>query len=465
MVRVVMRSAATDAAFWRASLATFAGSMMPALIMSTYSPLSASKPKAPFFSRTFSAITDALVAGILCDLFQRLLDGLADDLDPVAGIPLELCLRQCACAAHQGHASARHDALLDGRAGCVESVVDAGLLFLHLDLRGGADLDDRNAAGDLGQALHRLLAIVVLLDDLDFLLELLDPFVDVRFFARAVDEGRVVLVDDDPTGPAEVLDGGRLQLDPHFLGDDLAPHDDGDVLQGTLAPVAEVRGLDGGALEHAAHLVDDERCQGFAFHVLGNDHERLAGLRHLLEQRQNFLHVVDFLVGDQDVGVFQDGLHLLHVRDEVGGDEPPVESHPLDVIEDRVEGLVFLDGDDALLADLVHGIGDDLSDLRVVVGRNRADLGDFLLVLYRLGDLLELFGNQLDAPVDPLLEFHGVHARRHELCPLAVDGLGKDRRRRRAVAGLIGGLGGDFLNHHGAHVLEGCPPFRFPWPP
>ena len=96
------------------------------------------------------------------------------------------------------------------------------------------------------------------------------------FFARAVDEGRIVLVDDDPAGPAEVLDGGRLQLDPHFLGDDLPPRDDGDVLQGALAPVAEVRGLDGGAFEHTAHLVDDKRCQGFALHVLGDDHQGLA---------------------------------------------------------------------------------------------------------------------------------------------------------------------------------------------
>ena len=66
-----------------------------------------------------------------------------------------------------------------------------------------------------------------------------------------------------------------------------AAREDGDVLSRALAAIAEAGSLDGRDLEHAAHLVDYERCQGFAFDVLGDDHERLAALRHLLEQRQN----------------------------------------------------------------------------------------------------------------------------------------------------------------------------------
>ena len=42
--------------------------------------------------------------------------------------------------------------------------------------------------------------------------------------------------------------------------------------------------------------------------------------------------------------------------------------------------LRLLDGDDAVLADLVDGVGDDLAD-RVVGGRDRSDLGDLGLVV------------------------------------------------------------------------------------
>jgi hypothetical protein len=42
----------------------------------------------------------------------------------------------------------------------VHCVVNAILTFLHLDLGGAADADDRNAAGELGEALVQLLAIV-----------------------------------------------------------------------------------------------------------------------------------------------------------------------------------------------------------------------------------------------------------------------------------------------------------------
>ena len=63
--------------------------------------------------------------------------------------------------AHQGDAAAGDDAFLDRRTGGVQGVLDAGLLLLHLDLGGGTDLDDGHTAGQLGQALLELLAVVV----------------------------------------------------------------------------------------------------------------------------------------------------------------------------------------------------------------------------------------------------------------------------------------------------------------
>ena len=58
-------------------------------------------------------------------------------------------------------AAARNDAFLDRRAGRVESVVDAVLALLHLDLGRAADLDHGNAAGELRQPLLQLLTVVI----------------------------------------------------------------------------------------------------------------------------------------------------------------------------------------------------------------------------------------------------------------------------------------------------------------
>ena len=63
--------------------------------------------------------------------------------------------------AQQRDAAARHDAFLDRGAGGVERVLDAILLFLDLDLGGAADADHRDAAGEFGQPLLQLLAVIV----------------------------------------------------------------------------------------------------------------------------------------------------------------------------------------------------------------------------------------------------------------------------------------------------------------
>ena len=94
--------------------------------------------------------------------------------------------------------------------------------------------------------------------------------------AATVDDGGVVLGDDDLAGPAEQVERDVLELEADLLADDLATGEDGHVLQHRLAAVAEARGLDGDGVERATDLVHDERGEGLALDVLGDDQERLA---------------------------------------------------------------------------------------------------------------------------------------------------------------------------------------------
>ena len=190
---------------------------------------------------------------------------------PIFSSSVPLILSSADCARRKRDAAAGHDALLDRRAGGVERVLDPSLLLLHLGLGGRADVDDRHAAGELGQPLLELLPVVVAGGLLDRDLDLADPALDVVGLALAVDDGGVVLVDHDPLGPAEILERGVLQLEADLLGDHLAAGEHRDVPEHLLAAVAEARRLDGGDLERAAELVHHQRGERLALDVLGDD--------------------------------------------------------------------------------------------------------------------------------------------------------------------------------------------------
>src|SRR5690242_8844129 len=76
--------------------------------------------------------------------------------------------------------------------------------------------------------------------------------------------------------------------------------------------------------------------------------------------------------------------HLLGIGDEIGRDVAAVELHAFDYVELAVETFGLLDRDHALVADLLHGLGNHVADRLLAIGGNGADLGD----LGRTADLL-----------------------------------------------------------------------------
>ena len=190
--------------------------------------------------------------------------------------------------------------------------------------------------------------------------------------------GGLVLGDGDLAGLAEHVEADVLELHAEFLGDDLAAGQDRDVLQHRLAAVTEARRLHGGDLEAAAQLVDHQGCQGFALDVFGDDQERLARLDDQLEQRHHRLQRAELLLVDQDDRILELGDHLVGVGDEVGAEVAAVELHAIDHLGLGHEALVLLDGDDTLVADLLHRLGDLPADLGLAVRGDRADLADLL---------------------------------------------------------------------------------------
>src|SRR5205807_9419362 len=139
----------------------------------------------------------------------------------------------------QRDATTREDTLLDCSLRVTDSVLDAVLALLELHLGGSADLDDRNTAGQLGQALLQLLAVVVAVALLDLVLDLVDATGDLVGVTGTLDDRRLVLGDDDLAGATEQVERGVLELEADLFADDLAAGEDGHVLQHRLAAVAE----------------------------------------------------------------------------------------------------------------------------------------------------------------------------------------------------------------------------------
>src|SRR6201999_490313 len=108
---------------------------------------------------------------------------------------------------------------------------------------------------------------------------------------------------------------------------------------------------------------------------------------------------------------------------------------------------------DAVLADLLDRVGDDVADL-LVAGRDGRDAGDLLLALHGLGELADGVGDLVDGDLDAAVEPERVCTGGDVLQAVADDRLGEHGRGRRAVAGDVVGRRGDLADELRALVLE-----------
>jgi len=204
----------------------------------------------------------------------------------------------------------------------------------------------------------------------------------------------------------------------------------------------------------ATDLVDHEGGQSLALDVLGDDDERARGLHDLLEHRDQVAHGGDLRTHEEDVGVVEHRLHAIGVGHEVRGDVALVEAHALDEVHLHAEGVGFLDGDDAVLAHLVDGLGDHRADLGIG-SRDTGHLGDLALVLDLDGHGVDALDGSGHGGLDALLERHRVGAGGDVAQP------GTHHRPRQhgggggSVTGHVVGLLGHFLDQFGADLLVG----------
>ena len=113
--------------------------------------------------------------------------------------------------AKQGHASAGYYAFLDGGASGGQGVLGAALALVQFRLGSRADPDDGDAAGQVGQALLQLLAVVVRGGVLNLDPQLRHAAGDVVFVAPSFHNGGFILGCQHAAGRTQLVHGNGVQ--------------------------------------------------------------------------------------------------------------------------------------------------------------------------------------------------------------------------------------------------------------
>ncbi|VUC23355.1 unnamed protein product [Clonostachys rosea] len=399
----------------------------------------------------------ALKPSVLDDGTSRAGNGALDNADTellveVGGLEAVQSLGR---SLEEGSTTTGQDTLLNGGAGSVQSIDEAILLLTDLDLGGATDLDDGNTTGELGQTLLELLLLVLgggrIGDDTTDLLASLSNGV---LATLTVEEDSVLLGDGDGTSGTEQIRGGLLELDVELIGEDGTVSQDSKIAKDGLAVVTEAGGLDGSNLELSTELVENADGESLTVNVLSDDDKRASLLGGGLESRDDVLNSRDLLLGEEDQRVLELNLLGLGVGDEVGRHESTVESHTLSDLELILHGLAFLDGDDTLLANLLHSIGNHLAEVVVTVGTDSSNLGDLLAGSDITLVLLEELDDGIDSSLNTTAQVHRVATGGNILDGLGENGTAEDGGSGGTVTGNFVGLGGDVLEKTGTEVLE-----------
>jgi chaperonin GroL len=253
---------------------------------------------------------------------------------------------------------------------------------------------------------------------------------------------------------AKISQRRAIKAATHLFADHLSAGQNGDVAQHILAAITKTRSLDCQHIEDTAQLVDHQGCQRLAIHILGDNHNvALALLHHLFDDGQNILHGADLLIGDEDIGILDLSFHLLRVGHKVGRGVALVDLHTFDILGLEVDAARLFNGDDAILTNALHHVGNQVTDL-LVGGRDRRDLRDFLPILNGDGNRADIINDSLRTFVDTGLQLHGIGAGCQVAQTLGYDSLGQHGCGRRTVTGNIVRPGSRLFEQLSTHVLE-----------
>ena len=306
----------------------------------------------------------------------------------------------------------------------MKCIFHTGFFLFHFYFSSSPYTNYCNTTCEFCNALLEFFAIVIAGRLFDLNTDLFDAGLNALCVACAIDQGGILFADFNALCTAEFREGGFFKGHAGLFRDYGAACEDGHIFEHCFAAITKAWCFYCNCFQNAAHVVDDQCCKCLAFNIFRNNQEGAASLRDLLEYGQEIADVGDLFVVEHDKWIFEQRALLFGVIDEVGRQVAAIKLHTLDNIKFVVQRFAVFYGNYAFLADFLHGLRDDVADLLIGVGGNRAHLGDFFGSCAWFADFFEFFGDRDYCLIDTPLQIHGVHASSNILHTFANNCLG-----------------------------------------
>ena len=268
----------------------------------------------------------------------------------------------------------------------------------------------------------------------------------------AADDRGLILANDNLLSRAKISHRHISQIHVQILGIELRTRHACDISELILAVVTEARRLGSHNIERAAQLVDDESGHDFVVIIIRNQQQRTVCLHDFLENRQNILNRVDLLIRNHDQRIVKFNFVLLMIGNHVRRNKALVILQTFRHFKLCLEGLGLIDIDDTITANLLHCLSDDGADL-FTAGRNRRNVLDISRSRNLLGVLQQLIRNSLGSLLHAFPHQNRVRTLINSLQAIGNHCLRQQCSRCRAIASLLVGVVGNFIDKLSAHVL------------
>jgi len=143
---------------------------------------------------------------------------------------------------------------------------------------------------------------------------------------------------------------------------------------------------------------------------------------------------------DKNHRIIEFGFHGLRIGHKVRREVAAIELHTFDNLDLGIPALGFLDRDNAILANLLHGLGNQLTDFRIVVGRNCTDLCNLFFTGDTAADVPEFLYHFADSAVDTSFQVDRTCACCNILQAFAIDRLSQNRSGCGSITCNIAGF-------------------------
>ena len=336
----------------------------------------------------------------------------------------------------------------------MQGVVDACFFLFHFNFGSRTDFDYCYAASQFSDTFLQFFTIVVGGRFFDLLTDLSYAALDCGFFANAIDDGGGVFVDNHAFRLAQVFQSRFFQLHTDLFRDNGTASQSSDVLQHSFTTVAEARCFHRSHFNDAAHGVNHQGRQRFAFNVFSDDDQRFASFRYGFQNRQHFADVGDFFVSQQDERAFQLNGTGVRLVDEVRRQVAAVELHTFNYVQFVFQTGTVFNGDHAFFTNFIHRFRDQFTDGFVGVSGDGTYLSDSFGVRARNGQRFQLFYCSQYRFVDTAFQIHRVHACCNSFQAFVHDSLSEYGCGGGTVACCVVRFRGNFFHHLRAHVFE-----------